>query len=85
MYTSVHTMNFEHVMSRRQVNYGLLLKLRRQYLEIIIWDKVFETGPSKISGYLPLKDLKRCRLLKADHTSSNFLKAVFHKFNLVSS
>ena len=37
---------------------------------IIIWDKVFKNGPSKICGRQPLKNLK------ADHIPPNFLKAV---------
>ena len=36
------------------------------------WDKVLKNGPSKICGRQPLKNLK------ADHTPSKFLKAVFH-------
>ena len=47
--------------------------------------KVFENGPSKIWGRQPLKHLKWYGLPKADHTRSNFLKAVFHKFYLVHS
>ena len=54
-----------------------------------IWDKVFNNGPNKICGRQPLKSLKGYGLLeadhKADHTPSNFLKAVFHKFYLVRS
>ena len=42
-----------------------------------IWDKVFESGPSKTCGRQPLKHLKGSR--------SNFLKAVFHNFYLVHS
>ena len=50
-----------------------------------VWDKVFKNGPSKICGKQPLKNLKEYGLLKADHTLSNFLKAVFHKFYLLHS
>ena len=50
----------------------------------IIWVKVFKNRPSKICGRQPLKDLKRFGLL-ADHITSNFLKAVFHKFYLAHS
>ena len=45
----------------------------------------FKNGPSKICGRQPLKNLKGYYLPKADHTSSNILKAVFHKFYLVHS
>ena len=48
-------------------------------LVLLIWDKVFKKEPSKICGKQPLKNLKG---LKADHTPSIFLKAVFHKFCL---
>ena len=41
-----------------------------------IWDKIFKNGPSKVCGRQPLKNLK---------CSSDFLKAVFHKFYLVHS
>ena len=51
----------------------------------IIWDKVFKNGQSKICGREPLKKLNEYGLLKADHTRSNFLKAVLHKFYLVRS
>ena len=40
---------------------------------------------SKVCGRQHLKNLKRYDLLKADHTPSIFLKAVFHKFYLVYS
>ena len=50
-----------------------------------IWGKVFKSGPSKIFGRQPLKNLKGYGLPKADHIPSNFLKAVFHKFYLVHS
>ena len=49
----------------------------------IIWDKVFKSGPSKICGRQALNNLKGYGLCKADHTPSNFLKVVFHKFYLV--
>ena len=49
------------------------------------WDKVFKNGPSEIFGRQPLKKLKGYGLREADHTPSNFLKAVFHKFYLVHS
>ena len=45
-----------------------------------MWDKVFKNGPSKICGRQPLKYLKRYGLLEADHTPSNFLKAVSTNF-----
>ena len=45
----------------------------------------FNNGPSKTCGRQPLKDLKEYDLLKVEHTPSNFLKAVFHKFYLVHS
>ena len=44
-----------------------------------------EYRPSKICGRQSLKLLKGYGLLQADHTPSNFLKAVFHKFYLVHS
>ena len=50
-----------------------------------MWDKVFKNGPSKICGRQPLKDLKGHGMLEAEHTPSNFLTAVFHKFYLVHS
>ena len=50
-----------------------------------IWDKVFKNGTSKICGRQLLKNLKRYDLPKADHTPSNFLKAVFHTFCVVHS
>ena len=46
-----------------------------------IWDKVFKNGLNKICGSQPLTNLKGYDLLK----SSNFLKAVFRKFDLVHS
>ena len=49
-------------------------------LLVIRWDKLFKNGPSKICGRQPLKNLKGFNLSKADHTPSNFLKVVFHKF-----
>ena len=45
-----------------------------------MWDKVFKNGPSKICGRQPLKYLKWYGLLEADHTPSNFLKAVSTNF-----
>ena len=48
-------------------------------------DKVFQNGTSKICGRQPLKNFKGHGQLKADHTPSNFLKAVVHKFYLVRS
>ena len=50
-----------------------------------IWVKVFKNGPSKICGRQPLKNLKRYGLPKADHTPSNYLKAILNKFYLVHS
>ena len=41
------------------------------------WDKVFKNGPSKICG--------RQLLPYADRITSDFLKAVFHKFYSVHS
>ena len=52
---------------------------------IDIWDKVFKNGTSKICGREPLKNLMGYGLPKADHTPSDFLKAVFQKFYLVHS
>ena len=43
-----------------------------------LWDKVLKNGPDKICGRQPLKKLK-------GYITSNFLKAVFHKFHLVHS
>ena len=45
-----------------------------------IWDKVFKNGPSNICGTQALKNLKEYGLLQAEHTSSKFLNAVYHKF-----
>ena len=39
----------------------------------------------KICGRQPLKNLKGYGMPKADHTPSDFLKAVFHKIFLVHS
>ena len=44
-----------------------------------------ENVPSKICGRQSLKNSKMYGLLKADHTPSKFLNAVFHKFYLVGS
>ena len=52
---------------------------------ILMWDKVFKNGPSKICERQPLKNLNRYGLLWVDVIPSNFLKAVFHKFDLVYS
>ena len=41
-----------------------------------MWEKVFKNEPSKFCGKQPLKNWK------AEHLSSTFLKAVFHKFLL---
>ena len=49
----------------------------------IIWVKVFKNVSSKIRGRQPLKILNVCNPPKAEHTSSYFLKAIFHKFFLV--
>ena len=49
----------------------------------IIWDTVFKNRSSKICGRQPLKSVKGYGVPKADHTSSIFLKAVFHEFYLV--
>ena len=46
-----------------------------------IWVYVLKNGPSKICGRQPLKKLKLYGLF----ITSNFLKAVFHKFYLVHS
>ena len=50
------------------IGHVLLKTVRRAItmLIITIWNKVFKNGPSKF--------------VEADHISSNFLKAVFHKF-----
>ena len=51
-----------------------------------IWVKVLKNGPSKIFGrQFYLKKMKVISFALADHTTSNFLKAVFHKFHLVHS
>ena len=51
------------------------------------WDKVFKNGQSKICGRQPSKNLNWYGLPNrwSDHITSNFLKAVFHKFYLVHS
>ena len=48
-----------------------------------IWGKGFKNGPSKICARQPLKNLMGYGLLQADNTSSDFLKAVLHKFYFV--
>ena len=45
---------------------------------LAIFETVIKNVPSKIYGRQPLKNWKGYGLLKADHTPSNFLKAVFH-------
>ena len=53
----------------------------------VIWDKVFKNGTSKIFGRQPLKNLKVIWSASADHINhinSNFLKAVFHKFQAIT-
>ena len=50
-----------------------------------IRDKVFGSGPNKICGRQPLKNLKGYSLLKQTISPSNFLKAIFHRFYLVHS
>ena len=46
----------------------------------IIWDKKFKNGRIKIYGRQPLKNVKGYGLLYA----LNFLKAEFHKFDLLN-
>ena len=60
------------------------LNQSKKPIQIIIWDKVFKNGASEICGRQPLKNLKWYCLL-ADHITSNFLRAVFHKFHLLHS
>ena len=71
--------NFPY-MSKRQSTLFSINLVRRT-----IWDKVFKSGPRKTCGRQPLKNLKGYGLVQADHTPSNFLKAVFHKFYSVHS
>ena len=50
------------------------------------WNKVFKNGPSKNLWKTAFK--KNWRVIwyaEADHITSNFLKALFHKINLVRS
>ena len=72
--TSVHIMNYTYFIWYSMRNYTR------------VW---YETNHSRMDqvkyGSQPLKTLKKHDLLKADHTSSNFLKAVFHKIYLVHS
>ena len=89
-----HTENMEKIYSIRDnrfhkrisdtngniVSFWILLLGRKEK-----WLKVFNNGPSKICGGQPLKNLKCYGLSKADHTHSNFLKAIFYKFYLVHS
>ena len=51
----------------------------------IKWGKVFKNEPNKVCGGQPLKNFKGDGLLEANHTPSNFLNAVFHKFYFVHS
>ena len=51
------------------------------HISAYIWMKVFKNGPNKICGRKPFKKLNRYGLL----ITSNFLKAVIHKFYLVHS
>ena len=55
-------------------------QVRANWMSAYIWDKAFKSGPSKICGRQPLKNLKG-----SDHIPSDFLKAVFHKCYLVHS
>ena len=41
---------------------------------------VFKNAPSKMFGRQPLNNFEWYGLLEADHTPSNYLKAVYHKF-----
>ena len=50
---------------------------------MLIWNKVFINGPSKICGREPLKNLRRYCVFQ--QTLQIFLKAVFNKFYLVHS
>ena len=51
-----------------------------------IWDKVFKNRSSKICGRQPLKKFEVILWSAwANNVISNFLKAVFHKFNLFYS
>ena len=88
------TLMFSHVVSLNR--YICQLKLKLSFLSyryptqncfhiLYIWDKVFKKRPSTICGRQPSKNLKGYGLLYVDHTPSNLLKAVFHKFYLVHS
>ena len=52
---------------------------------LVIWHKEFNSGPCKVCGGQPLKNLKGYGLLEEDHAPSNFSKAIRHKFYLVHS
>ena len=66
-------LNWRNMRNSENIGHVLLKTVRRAItmLIITIWNKVFKNGPSKF--------------VEADHISSNFLKAVFHKFYLVHS
>ena len=53
--------------------------------QTIKWCIVLKSGPSKICGRQPLKNLKGYGVRKADHIPLSFLNAIFHKFYLVHS
>ena len=78
-------------LSKKVVVMSLLLTLKRfrtlfwcfyYWFWTSIWDKVFKNGPSNICGRRSWRDMGCFRVTI---TSSNFLKAVFHKFYFVYS
>ena len=55
------------------------------FLNIIIWDKVFKNGPSKICGRQPLKNLKGYGLLQIEAATKTMFckKRCFQKFHKI--
>ena len=71
-----------------QANFSLLLLLTEIFIELSHshettgkWNRVYKNRASRICGIKPLKNL-RWHIEKTweEHITSNFLKAVFHKF-----
>ena len=76
-------MNFQFYVSKMKLN---LQSFYHNVYHILV--KVFKNGPSKICGRQASNTLKWYGLPSRsyhNHITSNFSKAVFHKFHLVNS
>ena len=80
--------------NQKQSSIGVLQKAALKNFLNFMWGKEFKNASSKIWGRQPLKNLRWYGIprqtisiwyTEADHITSNFLKAVFHKFYLVHS